>query len=97
MTAPHTFTLAAQAAGLSLRGVSTGALVILERIAADPLSYRKESRAVKSPSGAGNKLGPLIRHGLAAFNGEAYVITEKGRDYLAKLEAAGLRGKEVAA
>ena len=90
------FTLAAQAAGLSLRGVSTGALVTLERIAADPLSSRKESRAVKSPSGAGNKLGPLIRHGLATFNGEAYVITEKGRDYLAKLEAAGLLGEEEA-
>lgn len=97
MMETRAFTLAAQAAGLSLRGVSTGAVEILERIAVEPLCYRKETRAVKSPSGVGQMLGPLIRHGLAAFNGDAYVITEKGRDYLAKLEAAGLLGKEVAA
>ncbi len=94
MKESRAFTLAAQAAGLSLRGISVGAVEVLLRMLAKPLPYVKSDRAVRSTSDAGNKLGPLIRHGLAAFNGEAYVISDKGRDYLAKLEAAGLLGKE---
>jgi len=40
----------------------------------------------------GLALGPLIMHGLAKLEIEAskYVITDKGRDYLAMLEEAGL-------
>jgi hypothetical protein len=97
MMETRAFTLAAQAAGLSLRTVSRGAVSILEAMADRPLELR-DPRAISAPTAARNMLGPLIRHGLACFDreAEAYRITDKGRDYLAKLEAAGLICKPVA-
>lgn len=99
MSAARNFTEAAQAAGLSLRGISTQSAATLQGLAAEPLTLRKSEHGAASTSAAGAKLGPLIRHGLARLDreAEAYVITEQGREYLAKLEAAGLIGKGVAA
>ena len=83
---------------MTLRTVSLGAVELLQRIKSHPLPLT-DKKAIKDPTGAGKMLGPLIRHGLACFDreAEAYRITDKGRDYLAKLEAAGLLGKGVAA
>jgi hypothetical protein len=94
------FTLAAEAAGLTLRTVSLGGVQLLQEIAARPLLLANP-RAIKDPTGKGHLLGPLIRHGLVVLDrngpGAVYAITDKGTDYLAKLEAAGLLGKGVAA
>ncbi len=93
----YEFSKAAKAKGLLLRCVSAAAVETLRKLERQPVAFIKRNRRVSHEGGLA--LGPLIMHGLAKLEIEAskYVITEKGRDYLAKLEAAGLIGKEVAA
>lgn len=95
---PRKFTAMAEKAGLCLRGLSLAAVSVLQALARAPMP-RHALEVVDRRSTVGLRLGPIIRHRLARFDGEAdaYVITEVGREYLAKLEAAGLLGKGVAA
>jgi hypothetical protein len=90
------FTLAVQAAGLSLRSVSFGAVGVLRRLAKQPVAMRQRHDR-STPTEVSKMLGPLIRHGLAQFEREAerYAITDKGREYLDKLDKAGLLWKEA--
>lgn len=93
----YEFSKAAKAKGLLLRCVSAAAVDTLSKLARQPVSFIKRNRRVSHEGGL--TLGPLIMHGLVKLEIEAskYVITDKGRDYLAKLETAGLLGKEPAA
>lgn len=88
------FTLAVQAAGLSLRSVSLGAIGVLLGMRREPIAlHQRHDRS--TPTEVSKMLGPLIKHGLAQFQREAgqYAITDKGREYLDKLDKAGLLWK----
>lgn len=71
-------------------GISGSALFLLRDIAATPLPVSGGPR--KSPAGMGLRLGPLIRAGYAALDRSisAYVLTDKGTEFLARLKATGL-------
>ena len=71
-------------------GISGSALFLLRDIAAAPLPVSGGPR--KSPAGRGVHLGPLIRAGHVALDRSvsAYVLTDKGIEFLARLKATGL-------
>lgn len=91
-TSTAKFTVALQRHGLALPGVSLKTVEFLRNMAANPVPLVEEfhqagrsGKSRKSPGGSFS-IGPLIRHGLARKNGPQYEATEKGQEYLAKLE-----------
>lgn len=86
----NTFCAACQRHGLHVKGFGVSSARLLASMAASPVSCDD------LPSFG---MAPIVRAGFGEYQREAnsYAITEQGREYLAKIEAAGLIGKGVAA
>jgi hypothetical protein len=86
------FSQAARKVGLHLPGVSAANSAILAEMQTRPLPVIKRDGSthnVRSPSPIAT-IGPLITHKLARMDGNHYVTTPAGDDYLTKLKAANL-------
>lgn len=91
-TANAAFTTRAQALNLHLRGVSLRTALYLADLERQPVQIirRKPGQDNQRPTENGRLLAPCIAHKLASFDGEMYAVTDKGREYLARLRKGGL-------
>lgn len=87
--AKNDFQSRAKEAGLAKAHCSELAVEALLRLMEKPLPLRGKARW-GSPSGE-RQMGVLIRHGFARLEDKTqYVATEEGRQWIAKLRAAGI-------
>lgn len=93
-TKSYRFADLARKANLHKPGISSGTVALLLQIQDEPLPMQKrcrERKNVPSPSPMKSQsLGPLIVHKLVRLNGEHYVTTPQGDEYITNLRRAGL-------